>query len=88
MSMFDTTGQAAPAMPGPQGKPLRKLERMNARCATRSPTGCRSAIFSGAASSSAGGGNSACPPTANPYYYYDLDWIVTVPNMDPVDSSL
>lgn len=20
---------------------------------------------------------------ANPYYYYDLDWIVTVPNMDP-----
>ena len=20
---------------------------------------------------------------ANPYYYYNLDWIVTVPNMDP-----
>jgi hypothetical protein len=20
---------------------------------------------------------------ANPYYHYDLDWIVTVPNMDP-----
>ena len=20
---------------------------------------------------------------ADPYYYYDLDWIVTVPNMDP-----
>lgn len=23
------------------------------------------------------------PDDANPYYYYDLDWIVTVPNMDP-----
>jgi len=23
------------------------------------------------------------PADANPYYYYDLDWIVTVPNMDP-----
>jgi hypothetical protein len=22
-------------------------------------------------------------PDASPYYYYDLDWIVTVPNMDP-----
>lgn len=24
------------------------------------------------------------PPDANPYYYYDLDFIVTTPNMDPV----
>ncbi|MBN1817570.1 MAG: hypothetical protein JW828_09420 [Sedimentisphaerales bacterium] len=24
---------------------------------------------------------------ANPYYYYDLDWIVTVPNMDPFIRS-
>lgn len=23
------------------------------------------------------------PPEANPYEYYDLDWIVTIPNMDP-----
>lgn len=23
------------------------------------------------------------PADANPYYYYDLDWIATVPNMDP-----
>jgi len=23
------------------------------------------------------------PDDANPYYYYDLDWIVTTPNMDP-----
>ncbi len=23
------------------------------------------------------------PADANPYYYYDLDWIVTTPNMDP-----
>ncbi len=23
------------------------------------------------------------PDNANPYYYYDLDWIVTMPNMDP-----
>lgn len=23
------------------------------------------------------------PEEANPYYYYDLDWIVTTPNMDP-----
>lgn len=23
------------------------------------------------------------PPTADPYVHYDLDWVVTVPNMDP-----
>ena len=27
------------------------------------------------------------PDDANPYYYYDLDWIVTVPNMDPKIQS-
>lgn len=27
------------------------------------------------------------PDGANPYYYYDLDWIVTVPNMDPLIRS-
>lgn len=24
------------------------------------------------------------PDDADPYYYYDLDWIVTLPNMDPI----
>jgi len=24
---------------------------------------------------------------ANPYFYYDLDWIVTIPNMDPIIRS-
>jgi hypothetical protein len=27
------------------------------------------------------------PADANPYYYYDLDWIVTLPNMDPKIQS-
>lgn len=27
------------------------------------------------------------PDDANPYYYYDLDWIVTLPNMDPKIQS-
>jgi len=27
------------------------------------------------------------PDDANPYYHYDLDWIVTVPNMDPLIRS-
>jgi uroporphyrinogen decarboxylase len=27
------------------------------------------------------------PADANPYYYYDLDWIVTTPNMDPKIQS-
>ena len=27
------------------------------------------------------------PGDANPYYHYDLDWIVTVPNMDPLIRS-
>ena len=27
------------------------------------------------------------PDETNPYYYYDLDWIVTVPNMDPKIQS-
>jgi len=29
----------------------------------------------------------ALPDDANPYYYYDLDWIVTMPNMDPKIQS-
>ncbi len=27
------------------------------------------------------------PADASPYYYYDLDWIVTVPNLDPLICS-
>ena len=27
------------------------------------------------------------PGDADPYYYYDLDWIVTIPNMDPKIKS-
>jgi hypothetical protein len=27
------------------------------------------------------------PADASPYYYYDLDWIVTVPNLDPLIRS-
>jgi len=27
------------------------------------------------------------PADANPYYYYDLDWMVTIPNMDPKIQS-
>ncbi len=31
----------------------------------------------------AGAQELGLPADANPYYHYDLDWIVTVPNMDP-----
>ena len=27
------------------------------------------------------------PDDADPYYHYDLDWIVTIPNMDPIIQS-
>ena len=63
---------------------LRKLERMNQGAAPRG-AGPRAdqRFLLGRLHPSAGGGSSACPPTPTSYYHYDLDWIVTVPNMDP-----
>ena len=51
--------------------------------ATRRRTESRSRTSSGAGSATAGARSSGLPADADPYYHYDLDFIVTVPNMDP-----
>ena len=81
MSMFDTVGKTVTSTrkPGTQAK----LARM--RCALRHEEPDRVPI-----SDFFWGGfikrwreELGLPADANPYYYYDLDWIATVPNMDP-----
>ena len=81
MGMFDTTGTAAVATRKPGT--LAKLQRMQTALRHEEPDRVPiSDIF--------WGGfvrrwreELNLPADANPYYYYDLDWIATVPNMDP-----
>ena len=82
MGMFDTTGRADIVETRSENT-LRKLERMNKALRHEEPDRVPiSDFFWGGfiqrwrEELGLGGG-------ANPYYHYDLDWIVTVPNMDP-----
>ena len=50
---------------------------------TRRPTGSPSATSSGASFRERWRRDLGLPADADPYYHYDLDFIVTVPNMDP-----
>ncbi len=82
MSMFGTTGkQAAQADRKPNA--LRKLERMNTALSHREPDRVPISDFFWGGFIERWRHDLNLPADANPYYHYDLDWIVTVPNMDP-----
>lgn len=82
MSMFDTIGKAAnPA--GRKENTLRKLERMNKSLRHEEPDRVPISDFFWGSFTERWRKELNLPEDANPYYHYDLDWVVTVPNMDP-----
>jgi uroporphyrinogen decarboxylase len=83
MGMFDTTGQAGQ---GKDRKPntLAKLERMRKCLRHQEPDRVPISDFFWGGFIRRWRRELELADDANPYFYYDLDWIVTVPNMDPL----
>ncbi len=82
MSMFDTFGKAAAASERKENT-RRKLERLNAALQHREPDRVPVSDFFWGGFTRRWRKELGLPDDASPYYHYDLDWIVTVPNMDP-----
>ncbi len=82
MSLFDTLGHAT-VQAGRKDKTLRKLERMNKALRHQEPDRVPISDFFWGSFIERWRRELALPADANPYCYYDLDWIVTVPNVDP-----
>lgn len=82
MGMFDTTGRDAAAA-GRSENTLRKLARTRAALRHHEPDRVPISDFFWGGFIQRWRRDLGLPADANPYYHYDLDWIVTVPNMDP-----
>ena len=82
MSMFDTVGKPTDQS-GRSENTLRKLERLNKTLRHEEPDRVPISDFFWGGFIQRWRQDLGLPADANPYYYYDLDWIVTVPNMDP-----
>jgi hypothetical protein len=80
--MFDTFGKAAGST-GRKENTLRKLERLNKTLRHEEPYRVPVSDFFWGGFTRRWRQELGLPDDANPYYHYDLDWIVTVPNMDP-----
>ena len=65
------------------GKCLKKLERMNKALNHEEPDRVPISDFFWGSFVRRWRSEMGLPDDANPYDYYDLDWIVTTPNMDP-----
>ena len=81
MSMFKTVGKTD--LGERKESTLRKLERMNQALRHEEPDRVPISDFFWASFTERWRRDLDLAPDANPYYHYDLDWIVTVPNMDP-----
>ena len=82
MSMFDTTGKLVGDASRSENT-LRKLDRVNRALRHQEPDRVPISDFFWGSFIQRWRQELGLPDDANPYYYYDLDWIVTVPNMDP-----
>jgi uroporphyrinogen decarboxylase len=82
MSMFDTVGRMASEV-GRKANTLRKLERLNGALRHQEPDRVPISDFFWGGFTERWRQELNLPADANPYYHYDLDWVVTVPNMDP-----
>ena len=82
MGMFETTGVASPQEKRKENT-LRKLDRMNKALRHEEPDRVPISDFFWGSFIARWRTELGLPADANPYYHYDLDWIVTVPNMDP-----
>jgi len=85
MGMFNTTGSGS----GKERTPntLKKLHRMQATLSGKEPDRIPISDFFWGGFIRQWRKDLNLPDDANPYYYYDLDWIVTTPNMDPFIQS-
>jgi uroporphyrinogen decarboxylase len=82
MGMFETRGHDA-ATTERTPNTLQKLERMNKALRHEEPDRVPISDFFWGSFIRRWRQELNLPADANPYYYYDLDWIATVPNMDP-----
>ena len=82
MSMFESVGKAVEQL---ERKPntLKKLDRMNKALRHQEPDRVPISDFFWGSFKERWRRELGLAPDADPYYHYDLDWIVTVPNMDP-----
>lgn len=80
--MFGTTGAAA-AVQGRKDSTIRKLDRLNRTLRHEEADRVPISDFFWGSFTERWRRELGLPDDANPYYYYDLDWISTVPNMDP-----
>ncbi len=85
MGMFDTTGKNAGQ--GRKENTLKKLERMKKALSGEQPDRVPISDFFWGGFIRQWRKDLRLADDANPYYHYDLDWIVTVPNMDPFIRS-
>ncbi len=81
MGMFDTTGKPGGEARSPNT--LKKLERMNRALSHEEPDRVPISDFFWGSFIERWRSDLGLAADANPYYHYDLDWIATVPNMDP-----
>src|SRR5512137_2091296 len=82
MSMFETTGRTTDTASRKQNT-LRKLERLNKALRHEEPDRVPISDFFWGGFTERWRQELGLANAANPYYHYDLDWIVTIPNMDP-----
>ena len=80
--MFDTAVKSDPTAPRTENC-LNKLQRMNQALRHEEPDRVPISDFFWGSFIERWRKELGLPADANPYYHYDLDWIVTVPNMDP-----
>jgi hypothetical protein len=80
--MFDTKGTGK-NVAGRKPGTLKKLERMNKALRHEEPDRVPISDFFWGGFVERWRRDLKLPPDASPYYHYDLDWIATVPNMDP-----
>ncbi|MDT8300133.1 MAG: uroporphyrinogen decarboxylase family protein [Sedimentisphaerales bacterium] len=86
MGMFDNTAGNSKAHKRKENT-LTKLDRMRKTLNHQEPDRVPVSDFFWGGFISRWRNDLNLPDNANPYYYYDLDWIVTVPNMDPFIRS-
>lgn len=82
MGMFDTVGRQGASETRSENT-LKKLDRLNKALHHEEPDRVPISDFFWGSFIQRWKEELELPDDANPYYYYDLDWIVTVPNMDP-----
>ncbi|AQT69186.1 methylcobalamin:coenzyme M methyltransferase [Anaerohalosphaera lusitana] len=86
MGMFDTVGNEKTNLKR-NANTLQKLKRMRTALSHCEPDRVPISDFFWGSFIKRWRKDLELPDDANPYYYYDLDWIVTVPNMDPFIRS-